>query len=128
MRIRLEVLVTSLFSVVLSVNLLLYSSHHYAPPRAESPSYSILDCTSHGNQGLLPGILEILTGSSDDENGTEKQCFCCSCCSPRSQLSILTYVPHQALEQQVNYSATARDFTHAEDYYHNLAARSPPLN
>ena len=126
MRTTLEIVATSLFSIILSVNLLLFSSQRYYPPRAESLSFSILNCTSHQNQGSLSNIIRLITGSSDDENGVEKQCFCYSCCNPRNPVTISATISLMPPARRITYLSTNKELIFTDGLYQNLPIRSPP--
>jgi len=126
MRTTLEIVATSLFSLVLSVNLLLYSSQRYYPPSPESLSYSILNCTSHQNQASVSEIIRLITGSSDKENGSEKHCFCYSCCNPRNPLAIPAVISPKPETQLITFLRTNKEFLHASGSFKNLPIRSPP--
>ena len=126
MRTTLEIVATSLFSLVLSVNLLLYSSQRYYPPRAESLSFSILNCTSHQNQESLSEIVRLITGSADKENGSEKHRFCYSCCNPRNPLAIPALFLPKPKIQLLTFLRTSKEFVHTGELLQNLPIRSPP--
>ena len=50
MRSRLSKTLSLLLITALSVNFVLYSSQSYSPPKADSISYSVVNCPSHETQ------------------------------------------------------------------------------
>ena len=126
MRTRFEVLTTSLLSLVISFNLLLYSLQRYSPPEADSPSFSVLYCTSHDVEGVS-AIVRLVT---DDEgkSGTEKHCFCHSCCSSafKSEISKPATAP-AACGDESRYPAE-NESTVSVDFKNGIPIRSPPAS
>lgn len=120
-----RILISSLILAALCLNLILYASQRYAPPRAESLSYSILDCPSHQNQNHLSIIVQFFTGE-EDERGSEKHCFCYSCCSQRNSLT--TPIPASVLipKHYSVYRIIATELNYTKDFYTKLLIRSPP--
>jgi hypothetical protein len=111
--------------LVVSVNFLLFSSKSYSPPRAESISYSIVNCPTHEGEHHQTNVINIFLGA-DDQHGSEKDCFCYDCCSQRISPDIISQTFFIILEK---YSTTLEIFdesVHIEDAYKNLPIRSPP--
>jgi len=112
---------------VLSVNFLLYSSKSYSPPKAESISYSIANCPSHETQHHTTNIVQLITGTQG-ENGSEKDCFCYSCCNQRTSFDITIPTVLIVLEKYSTSIEIINESVHIEDSYKNLPIRSPPAN
>lgn len=125
MRTGIEVLTTSLLSLVISFNLLLYSLQRYSPPAADSQAFSVLDCTSHKADAELSRVVEVITGE-DGENGTEKHCFCHSCCSQRHNAEIQKPVVTAAVcSDETSYPFQNESYS-TEDFNRNIPIRAPP--
>lgn len=125
MRTRLEVLISSLISLVISFNLLLYSLQRYSPPEADSPSFSVLDCTSHKNPDDLSAIIDLITGS-EGESGSEKHCLCHTCCCPGYNLEVSKPVTADAVYYDESRYPSENDSAFSEDFNNNIPIRSPP--
>ena len=110
----------------LSLNLALYTSQKYAPPRAESLSYSVMDCPSHQGQGRLSTIAKFITGKNNKE-GVEKHCFCLSCCSQRTNVFIPVSTYLILTEHFTVYRTAETEFHQSEEFYASLPTRSPPV-
>jgi len=115
------------FLLALSVNFLLYSSQSYSPPKAESISYSIINCPSHENQHHASNIVQLITGTESKE-GPEKDCFCYSCCSQRASSVITLSTVTLTLEKHSSSIVTLNGSIYTQDLYKNLPIRSPPAN
>ena len=113
--------------LALSVNFLLYSSQSYSPPKAESISYSIINCPSHENQHHTSNIIQLITGTESEE-GPEKDCFCYSCCSQRALSVITLSTVTVKLERYSTFIVTLNESIYTQDSYKNLPIRSPPAN
>lgn len=125
MRRKAHLIACSVLFLALSLNLALYTSQKYAPPRAESLSYSVMDCPSHRGQDHLSAIASVITGRNTKE-GVEKHCFCLSCCSQRTSLFIPAAACSIVREQFTVYLPAAVEFHHSEEFYSSLPIRSPP--
>ena len=126
MRRKAHLIACSVLFLALSLNLALYTSQKYAPPKAESLSYSVMDCPSHRGPDNLSGIIGFITGNSGKE-GSEKHCFCLSCCSQRTSLFIPVATCSIAREHFTVYLPAAVEFHYSEEFYSSLPVRSPPL-
>ncbi len=111
--------------VALSINFALYSSQSYSPPKAESISYSIVNCPSHDGGHHSSNIIQILLGS-ESKNGAEKDCFCYDCCTQRVSPFITTKKITANLARYSYYAFQTNEFSFTEDSYKNLPIRSPP--
>jgi len=118
-------LLTSLFIAVISVNFILYSSQRYSPPKAYSASYSIVNCPSHEGVKPLTLIVQFLT-DTEEEGGSEKHCFCYSCCNPRAFSAITTQTAELSPDNNAGYYDVLKEITYTEKSYKNLPIRSPP--
>lgn len=125
MRTGIEVLTTSLLSLVISFNLLLYSLQRYSPPVPDSPSFSVLDCTSHKTDAELSSIVDLITGD-EGETGTEKHCFCHGCCSQRHNTEIHKPVITAAACSDESSYPFQNESSCADDFNRNIPIRSPP--
>jgi hypothetical protein len=112
---------------VLSVNFLLYSSKSYSPPKAESISYSIVNCPSHETPHHTTNFVQLITGTQG-ENGSEKECFCYSCCTQRASSVITLSTVTLTLERHSTFIVTLNESIYTKDSYKNLPIRSPPAN
>lgn len=121
---KLKTILSVSLILALSVNFLLYSSQSYSPPRAESVSYSIVNCPSHEGQHHT-NIVQILIGS-DREHGSEKDCFCYDCCNQRVSSDITVHQLLLVLEKHLTIFEVLNESIHIEDSYKNLPIRSPP--
>lgn len=126
MRRKAHFIACSVLFLALSLNLALYTSQKYAPPRAESLSYSVMDCPSHQGQGHVSALAGFITGNNDKE-GAEKHCFCLSCCSQRTDvfIPVSTYVI--LTEHFTVYRPVETEFHSSEEFYTSLPTRSPPV-
>lgn len=115
-----------LLVLALSVNFLLYSSQSYSPPRADSISYSIVNCPSH-EADHHTNIVQIFMGS-DREHGSEKDCFCYDCCSQRVSLEVIFQELSLVLKKYSTKFELLSESIHIEDSYKNLPIRSPPTH
>jgi len=111
--------------LVLSVNFLLFSSKSYSPPRAESISYSIVNCPTHEGEHQQTNLINIFLGA-DDQHGSEKDCFCYDCCSQRISPEIISQTFFVILEKHTTTLEIFDESVHIEDAYKNLPIRSPP--
>ena len=111
--------------IALSVNFVLYSSQSYSPPKAESVSYSIVNCPSHEGGHHSSNIIQAILGS-ESENGAEKDCFCYDCCTQRISPYITTKSFTLTLERYTYYTLQATEPPLSEDSNKNLPIRSPP--
>lgn len=125
MRSRLKKTLPFILITVLSVNFFLYSSQSYSPPRADSISYSVVNCPSHEAEHHSTNIVQIITGNQG-ENGSEKDCFCYDCCTQRISFDALTQTVLITLEKYSTSIETINEFIHVEDPHKNLPIRSPP--
>ncbi|MEX0998892.1 MAG: hypothetical protein WD000_02885 [Thermodesulfobacteriota bacterium] len=122
---KLNKILSITLALALSINFLLYSSQSYSPPRAESISYSIVNCPSHENQHHTTNIVQIITGT-ESKNGSEKDCFCYDCCNQRVSFDITLQTVLLVLEKYQIRIETINESIHVEDSYKNLPIRSPP--
>ena len=111
--------------LALSINFVLYSSQSYSPPRAESISYSIVNCPSHEGLHHAQKIVQVIVGS-ESERGTEKDCFCYDCCTQRVSSFITTPSSTLTLARYSYYTFEYYEASYKEDSYKNLPIRSPP--
>ena len=111
--------------LALSMNFVLYSSQSYSPPRAESVSYSIVNCPSHENQHHSTNIVQIIIGS-ESENGSEKDCFCYDCCNQRVSSEIIAQSVLLVLEKHSIRIQTINEYIPVQNSHKNLPIRSPP--
>ncbi len=111
--------------LALSINFVLYSSQSYSPPKADSVSYSIVNCPSHENGHHASNIIQLITGS-ESENGAEKDCLCYDCCTQRISPFITTKTSTLTLARYTYHSFQYTEFSYSEDSYKNLPIRSPP--
>lgn len=111
--------------LALSINFVLYSSQSYSPPKAESVSYSIVNCPSHDGGHHTPNIIQVILGS-ESENGAEKDCFCYDCCTQRVSPFITTNKITTNLARYSFYAFQPNESSFTEDSYKNLPIRSPP--
>lgn len=125
MRSKLSKTLSLLLITALSVNFLLYSSQSYSPPKADSISYSVVNCPSHETQHDTTNIVQLITGTQG-ENGSEKDCFCYDCCSQRTSFYTLIPTVLLILEKHSIYIETINESIYIEDPYKNLPIRSPP--
>ena len=114
-----------LFIAAISINVVLYSSQRYSPPRAESQSYSVMNCPSHQGAKPLALIVQFFT-NSDEGTGSEKHCFCYSCCNPRGSHVLTTQSTVLNPDKYASYLAVLIEITYTEKLYKNLPIRSPP--
>lgn len=126
MRRRVYFIACSVLFLALSLNLALYTSQKYAPSKAESLSYSVMDCPSHRGQDHLSAIARFITGNNGKE-GVEKHCFCISCCSQRTNVFIPVSTYLILAEHFTVYRPVATEFHHSEEFYTSLPTRSPPV-
>lgn len=122
----LRTLILSITLAALSLNLLFYTSQRYAPPRADSLSYSILDCPSHQKQHQLSLIMQFFTGQQD-EGGTGKHCFCYSCCNQRDSFAVGVSASELIPEHHSVYGITITKLNYPKDFCTSLPIRSPPI-
>jgi len=115
------------FIAAISINFVLYSSQRYSPPRAESESYSVMNCPSHQGAKALSQIAQFLA-NSDEGSGSEKHCFCYSCCSnhPRGSNTLTIQTAVLNPDKYASYLAVLIEITYTEKLYRNLPIRSPP--
>lgn len=125
MRSKLRKALSLLLITALSVNFLLYSSQSYSPPKADSISYSAVNCPSHETEHHTTNIVQLITGTQG-ENGSEKDCFCYDCCNPRTSLDISIPTVLITLEQYSTYIEEISESIVIEDSHKNLPIRSPP--
>ncbi len=111
--------------LALSINFVLYSSQSYSPPKAESISYSIVNCPTHDGGHHATIIINFFVGS-EGENGAEKDCFCYDCCGQRLPSFITAQTVNLTLARYSYYRFQSYDFSYTEDSYKNLPIRSPP--
>ncbi len=111
--------------LALSINFILYSSQSYSPPKAESISYSIVNCPEHEGSHHSNNIINLFLGS-EGENGAEKDCFCYDCCSQRIESYTTAQTVTLTLERYSYYIYQSYEFSYTEDSYKNLPIRSPP--
>jgi hypothetical protein len=114
-----------LFIAAISINFALYSSQSYSPPRAESKSYSVMNCPSHEGAKTLASIVQFFA-NSDEGSGSEKHCFCYSCCNPRGSHVLTTQSAVLNPDKYASYLAVLIEITYTEKLYGNLPIRSPP--
>lgn len=122
---KLEQLLSVILILALSINFLLYSSQSYSPPRAESISYSIVNCPTHENQHHTTNIVQFVTGT-ESENGSAKDCFCYNCCNQRAASDVTIQTVLLVREKSSIRIETINESIHVEDSYKNLPIRSPP--
>lgn len=125
MRSRLSKTLSLLLITALSVNFLLYSSQSYSPPKADSISYSVVNCPSHEADHQSTNIIQIITGNQE-ENGSAKDCFCYDCYNPRTSLDFTIQTVLIVLEKYSSSIETIKESIYIEDPYKNLPIRSPP--
>ncbi len=113
--------------LALSVNFLLYSSLSYSPPKAESISYSIVNCPSHENQHHASNIVKIITGTQS-ENGSAKDYFCYDCCTQRASSVITIPAVTLTLEIHSSFIVILNESIYTPDSYKNLPIRSLPTS
>ena len=113
------------FIAAISVNFILYSSQRYSPPRAESQSYSVMDCPSHDGSGGMTKIAQFFLGSEKEE-GSEKHCFCYSCCEDRVSPVLSAPDTLTTLLTYKRYTTEFYEFGLSDDSYKHLPIRSPP--
>ena len=109
----------------ISVNFVLYSSQRYSPPRAEAKSYSVMHCPEHEGGDSLTKIVRLFI-DSEEKSGSEKHCFCYSCCEDRvppvlSEPYILT-----AILTYSTYTGEPYEPGLSWDLNKNLPIRAPP--
>lgn len=124
MRSKLSKALSIILITVLSVNFLLYSSQSYSPPKADSISYSVVNCPSHETEHHSTNIFQIITGNKG--NGSEKDCFCYDCCTQRISFDFTTQTVFTVHEKYSTLIELLNESTHVEDSYKNLPIRSPP--
>jgi hypothetical protein len=124
---KLNKILSFILLLALSINFLLYSSQSYSPPKAESISYSIVNCPSHENQHHASKIVQLITGT-EDKSGPEKDCFCYDCCSQRAPSVITFSAVTVTLERYSTLIVTLNESIYAQDSYKNLPIRSPPAS
>ncbi len=122
---KLKKLLSITLILVLSVNFLLFSSNSYSPPRAESISYSIVNCPTHEGEHHQTNVIKIFLGA-DDQHGSEKDCFCYDCCSQRISPDIISQTFFIILEKHITTLEIIDESVHIEDSYKNHPIRSPP--
>ena len=125
MQSRLRKTLSLILITALSVNFLLYSSQSYSPPKADSISYSVVNCPSHEAEHHSTNIVQIITGNQG-ENGSAKECFCYDCYNPRTSLDIAIQTAFIFLEEYSTSIETINESIHIEDPDKNLPIRSPP--
>jgi len=125
MQSRLRKTLSLILITALSVNFLLYSSQSYSPPKADSISYSVVNCPSHEAEHHSTNIVQIITGNQG-ENGSEKDCFCYNCCNQRVSFDITVLTVLLVLEKYSTPIETINESIHIEDSFKNLPIRSPP--
>ncbi len=113
------------FIVLISANIVLFTSQRYSPPRAESKSYSVFHCPSHESKHGVSYIVFLLT-SKEQENGSEKHCFCYSCCNSRASYALTTQTDVLSPDKYASYFAVFIEVIYTENFYKNLPIRSPP--
>ncbi len=113
------------FIVLISANIVLFSSQRYSPPRAESKSYSVFHCPSHESKHDVSSVVYLLTGK-EQENGSEKYCFCYSCCNSRASYALTTHTALLSPDKYASYFAVFIEVVYSENLYKNLPIRSPP--
>ncbi len=116
------------FSIVLSINFVLYSIQHYLPPSIKnSVSYSILDCPSHSTQNSLSHIIHHID-KSEGEEGTEKRCLCFTCCCvQRSLFTIVKPSINVLIDRYITYLFPFDENPYLIESYTNQLIRSPPI-
>jgi hypothetical protein len=125
MLLRIEAITTSLLSLVLSFNLLLYSFERYSPPKADSPSFSVWYCISHIDVQVPAAVKGRLTGPENGD-GVEKHCFCHSCCSQRHNTEIHKPGFTPALCSGQTSYPLRNEAAYKSDLTRNIPIRSPP--
>lgn len=115
------------FVVLISANIVLFSSQRYSPPKAESKSYSVFHCPSHESKhgDGVSFVVYLLTGK-EQENGSEKHCFCYSCCNSRATYALTTQTAVLSPDKYASYLAVFIEVVYTENLYKNLPSRSPP--
>ncbi len=119
--------ISNILLLALSINFALYSSQSYSLPKAESVSYSIVNCPSHDGGHHALNIVQAILGS-DSENGAEKDCFCYDCCTQRVSPFIATKTITTNLARYSYYAFKNNESSFTEDSYINLPIRSPPAS
>jgi len=123
--IKLKKILSITLILALSVNFLLFSSKSYSPPRAQSISYSTVNCPTHEGEHHQTNVIKIFLGA-DDQHGSEKDCFCFDCCSQRISPDIISQTFFIILEKHTTTLEIIDESVHIEDSYKNLPIRSPP--
>lgn len=124
MRSKLRKTLSFLLITALYVNFLLYSSQSYSPPKADSISYSVVNCPSHEAEHHSTNIVQIITGNK--ENGSEKDCFCYDCCTQRISFDFTIQTVFTDTLRYATSIESTNEYIHTEDSYKHLPIRSPP--
>src|SRR3990170_7806440 len=122
----LRYILTSVLTILLSINFIFFSFQHYIPPSFQnSVSYSILNCPSHSNQNLLLYIILHIT-NSEGEEGNEKLCLCFPCCNQRLPFVIFKPLTNLSLDEYIICLFPLDENPYLKEFYTNLSVRSPP--
>jgi len=125
---KLPRILTSVFSTVISINFLVYAVQPYVPPSLiqHSASYSIVNCPSHSSQNSLSQIVQRI-GKSEDDSGTEKQCYCFGRRSiQRSSFIVSKPAVNFLRNEHKVYLLQQDENPYSKDFYSYLSVRSPP--
>ncbi|GJM16339.1 MAG: hypothetical protein DHS20C13_16660 [Thermodesulfobacteriota bacterium] len=122
---KLEQLLSAILVLAISINFVLYSSQSYSPPRAESISYSIVNCPTHEGERHETNIIQTILGT-DSEHSSAKNCYCYDCCNQRVSFDITVKTVLLVLEKYSISIETISESRYVEDSYKNLPIRSPP--
>ncbi|MEM7009127.1 MAG: hypothetical protein AAF462_08345 [Thermodesulfobacteriota bacterium] len=112
--------------LALSINFVLYSSQSYSPPKAESVSYSIVNCPSHHSGHHASNVIQLFF-TSESEEGAEKDCFCYDCCPQRISSFITTKTFTLKLNRYSYHTSWYAEAIQTKDRNVNLPIRSPPF-
>jgi hypothetical protein len=119
-----------IFALVFSVVLALYSTQPYLPTsikHSHSVSYSVLHCPSHSPIHNSLSYVIHHVGKSENEEGTEKYCFCFSCCLQRSLFTIFRPSINVLVDRYITYLFPLDESIYLKHFYTNLSVRSPPI-
>ena len=122
---RIRSVILILFIAALSVNYILYSSQRFVPPKAESKSYSVMNCPSHEGGSSMTKIVEFIF-DSQEQKGSEKMCFCYSCCKDRVPPTLSGTGILAILSNDYNYLGELYEPGLSDDSHKTLPIRSPP--
>ncbi len=125
---KLPRILTLVFSTFLSINFLVYAVQPYVPPSLiqHSASYSIVNCPSHSVQNPLSHLIQHI-GKSDNQEGTEKHCYCFGRRGVQGSSFIVSKPAVNFLRNEHKaYLLQQDENPYLKDLYEYLSVRSPP--